>query len=165
LPPKGPARLIIACAPVLADVDGTLEERWRQSWAAPLSGTRPREVATVEEAALSHLWKYAGPGRRARWLPEFHPGLTYHLIRIFSRPDETVFLPELGGANLARGCLRTGRPIIALAEVPEQIREVVNRLRREGNAANRDGRGSNHRTDTLTSVTGAANESAGDDHD
>ena len=165
LPPKGPARLIIACAPVLADVDGTLEERWRQSWATPLSGTRPREVATVEEAALSHLWKYAGPGRRARWLPDFHPGLTYHLLRIFSRPDATVFLPELGGANLARGCLRTGRRVVALAEIPEQIHEVVNRLRREDKAQSRSGCDPNRRNNTSTSDMATARADVGDDND
>ena len=85
-------------------------------------------MAAVEEAALCHLWKYAGPGRRSRWLPEFHPGLLYHLVRLFSRPDATVFLPELGGPNMVRGCLRAGRQVVALAEIPEQIAEVVNRI-------------------------------------
>lgn len=164
LAPKGPARLIITAAPVLADAEGSLEERWRQSWAAPLSGRQPREVATVEEAALSHLWKYAGPGRRSRWLPEFHPGLLYHLVRIFSRPDATVFLPELGGANLVRGCLRAGRPVVALAELPEQIEDVVERIRRDAGLATDASGESGFALDSLTAVTGDANpESVADD--
>ena len=156
LAPKGPARLILAAAPVLPGLEGDREERWRQSWAAPLSGHQPREVATVEEAALSHLWKYAGPGRRARWLPEFHPGLLYHLVRIFSRPDATVLLPELGGANMARGCLRAGRQIVALAEIPEQIAEVTDRLRRDLEAAAGADGTDRFSTDSLAAVTGPA---------
>ncbi|MGH2459817.1 MAG: hypothetical protein ACRDIY_13230 [Chloroflexota bacterium] len=164
LAPKGPARLIITAAPVLAEAEGSIEERWRQSWAAPLSGRQPREVATVEEAALSHLWKYAGPGRRSRWLPEFQPGLLYHLVRIFSRPDATVFLPELGGANLVRGCLRAGRPVIALAELSEQIEDVVERLRRDLSLATDASGESGFALDSLTAVTGGASpESASDD--
>jgi|GEM_PF-4148367 len=158
LPPKGPVRIIITAAPVLPEAEGTEEERWRQSWAAPLPGKRPRQVAAVEEAALNHLWKYAGPGRRTRWLPDFQPGLLYHLIRIFSRPDATVFLPELGGANLVRGCVRSDRSILAMAELAEQIDDVVARIRRdfeaEGSAGglNADDRGFGF--DTLTAVTG-----------
>ena len=164
LAPKGPARLIVTAAPVLADVEGSLEERWRQSWAAPLSGRQPREVATVEEAALSHLWKYAGPGRRSRWLPEFHPGLLYHLVRIFSRPDATVFLPELGGANLVRGCLRAGRQVVALAELSEQIEDVVERIRRDANLASDASGESEFAVDSLNAVTGGADaETVADD--
>lgn len=151
-PPSGPARLIIAAAPVLPNAEGSLEEKWRNSWAAPLPGVRPREVATVEEAALGHLWKYAGPGRRSRWLPEFHPGLLYHLVRIFSRPDGTVFLPELGGTNMVRGCLRTGRQVVALAEIPEQVAEVVNRISRDPGLTQVT-RGTTFSSDSLVAVT------------
>ncbi len=165
LAPKGPARLIITAAPVLADVEGSLEERWRQSWAAPLSGRQPREVATVEEAALSHLWKYAGPGRRSRWLPEFHPGLLYHLVRIFSRPDATVFLPELGGANLVRGCLRAGRAVVALAELPEQIEDVVERIRRDTSLAVDQSGETGFAVDSLNAVTGSTDAEAAPDDD
>lgn len=165
LAPKAPARLIITAAPVLPEVEGTIEDRWRQSWAVPLSGHQPREVATVEEAALSHLWKYAGPGRRSRWLPEFHPGLLYHLIRIFSRPDATVFLPELGGTNLVRGCLRTGRQIVALAEISEQVTEVVERLRRDGESLAATNAETPFTADSLTAVTGSSSTGASHDDD
>jgi hypothetical protein len=129
--PSGPARLILTATPVPSDATGSDEERWRAAWFAPLPGDTPRQVATVEEAALTHLWKYAGPGRRSRWLPDFEPGLTYHLLRIFSRPGATVLLPELGGTNLVRGCLRSGRHIVALAEIQEQVADVVNRIRND----------------------------------
>ncbi|HLH73514.1 MAG TPA: hypothetical protein VKX96_09535 [Chloroflexota bacterium] len=138
LAPKAPARLIITAAPVLPGSDGTLEEQWQRAWAAPLPGDQPRDVAATEEAGLDHLWKYNGPGRRSRWLPEFQPGLLYHLVRIFSRPDGLVFLPELGGPNLARGCLRAGRRVIAFAEAHEQISEVVERIQRDGEGNDSD---------------------------
>jgi hypothetical protein len=128
LAPKGPARLILTAAPVAPDSIGPLEDRWRQAWATPLPGRQSRQVASVEEAALANLWKYAGPGRRSRWLPDFDPGLTYHLVRIFSRPDTTVLLPEMGGVNFVRGCLRTGRQIVAFAELEEQISDVLDRI-------------------------------------
>lgn len=156
LAPKAPARFIIAAAPVLPGLAGDVEERWRQSWAAPLPGQQPREVATVEEAALSHLWKYAGPGRRARWLPEFQPGLLYHLGRIFSRPDATIFLPELGGANVARGCLRTGRQVVALAQMPEQVAEVSDRLRSEVEATGATADEADFAADSLAAITQSA---------
>jgi len=131
LAPKAPGRLIITAAPVPPGGSGTREEQWQRAWSVPLPGRRPRDVAATEEAGLDHLWKYNGPGRRSRWLPEFQPGLFYHLVRIFSRPDGVVFLPELGGVNVARGCLRAGRQVVALAEVPEQIAEVTERIRHD----------------------------------
>ena len=129
--PSGPARLIITAAPDCGDPTQSDAERWRASWSAPLPGERPRQVAAVEEAALNHLWKYSGPGRRSRWLPDFQPGLLYHLVRIFSRPDGTVFLPELGGPSIARGCLRAGRRVIAFSDNPEQLADVAGRLQRD----------------------------------
>jgi hypothetical protein len=148
--PKAPVRLIVAAAPVALDATGTREERWRNAWAAPLPGRLPRSVAAVEEAALNHLWRYAGPGPRSRWLPEFQPGLLYHLVRIFSRPDATVFLPELGGANFVRGCIRTGRQVVALAEHGSQIADVADRIRRDPDP--RPGAG--ERRETIAAVTG-----------
>ncbi|HUX88271.1 MAG TPA: hypothetical protein VMW65_14815 [Chloroflexota bacterium] len=163
LAPKAPGRLIITAAPVPEGDTGTPEEQWQRAWSVPLPGRRPRDVAATEEAGLDHLWKYTGPGRRSRWLPEFQPGLFYHLVRIFSRPDGVVLLPELGGANVARGCLRAGRRVVALAESPEQIAEVTERIRNDRSLDTSDDR-SEFTAASLSLVSGASDgdESIGD---
>ncbi len=157
--PNGPARLVLTAAPVPEDGVGTDDDRWRAAWDVPLPGQHSRQVASVEEAALSHLWKYSGPGRRSRWLPDFQPGLLYHLVRIFSRPDAIVFLPELGGANFVRGCLRSGRKVVASTDQSDQIAEVVGRIRPEPELASAP-----RSLDSLESVTGSADREDDDDN-